>query len=166
MAQIPVDTRQGHQMVSNNNVMLLETFPFSRYVYPYFPRRGNLYCTNSKVWLHQYIHKDLNKFYLYMFYHRTSFNIELIKPSITHNINVKWVAYHQVMTAKTRGEVTAMVSHLQSFTKYAMLDSSMFPPVQSRLTITPANVLYWMSNHSTPVEMSKKESLEWIIFEC
>lgn len=56
------------------------------------------------------------------------------------------------MIDRIRGEVTARISFLHSFTKYAVPTKIQFPIVQSRLMITPEKVLCSMLNHSTSAE--------------
>ena len=53
-----------------------------------------------------------------------------------------------------KGEVTATMSILHSFTLYAIITRIQFPSVQSRLIMTPEKVLFSMPNHSTSGDMS------------
>lgn len=55
----------------------------------------------------------------------------------------------QEMMAGIRGKVTAMVSHLQSLTPYAMRGKMTPPNVHERLSTTPTNFLLPISTHST-----------------
>lgn len=69
------------------------------------------------------------------------------------------------MIDRIRGEVTARISFLHSFTKYAMPTRIQFPIVQSRLMITPEKVLCSMLNHSTSAETlaQVKKKIEQIL---
>lgn len=74
------------------------------------------------------------------------------------------------MIDRIRGEVTARISFLHSFTKYAVPTRIQFPIVQSRLMITPEKVLCSMLNHSTSAEtlaqVYKKKFYKFFFINC
>lgn len=60
------------------------------------------------------------------------------------------------MTASTRGDVTARISSLHSFTLYAIAMRNQFPKATSRLVMIPHKVLRSILTHSTSGERFQK----------
>lgn len=58
--------------------------------------------------------------------------------------------------ARVAGRETVIISHRQSFTKYAIAANTVFHTVQDKLSNTPTSFLCSMSTHSTAVEKKTK----------